>query len=430
MDARLSDLLIRGRAAARNGDASEARFFLTWVMDLCPGISPERLEGLYWLSRISANPAEKRACLEEILAAEPFNARARTDLAVLDGKLDPAARIDPDRYPVPEAGETRQLLDEEARRFTCPKCGGKLTYTPDGQSLTCESCDTKEQLGRTGRNQSRHEEDFLLSMATQRGHNRPVDMQAISCQGCGAEFILPPSDLTASCPFCGTPYTVNQVNIRAFIPPSRLIPFAISGREALRNLQEWLTRRRIQTDHTIPIPQGLYLPAWSFTVGGLLNWRGYRQQKSVKSLETGDAPVSEASMLVPAGTRLEDQFRQLVSTYNTNQCVPFDPRYLVDWPAETYQISMGDASLKARAMVLEKMRLELPRIQCQGIEDLQISSAGMIVESYELLLLPVWIARYIEDEQPSEVLINGQTGVVEGKAEGQNLLGWIGGLLG
>lgn len=426
MDEGLNELLFRGRTAARCGDAAEARFYLQWVLDRCEGLSQEKLEALYWMSRIATDPAEKRRYLEDVLAAEPFNTRARRDLAVLDGRINAAEQIDPDRPPARKTGGLYQLDSAEARRFTCPQCGGKLTYTPDGQALTCEYCESRQALDSDQGGGISAGEDFLVSMATGRGHQVPVDTQAVRCGGCGAEFTLPPSELTASCPFCGSSHVISQ-EARQLILPGSLIPFAISGREALRSLQAGLSAARIQPDHTVPAPQGVYLPAWSFSLGGTAVWRGYLEVNDQRVPASGEEAVWQTGLLVPAGSRLAAEFARLLPTYDPTGCVPYDERYLVDWPAETYQVSVGDASLDARQQALEKIRRDLHQVSQPDVQDMQISTAGMSVVSHQLWLLPVWVATYSEDGMSRQALVNGQNGKLDQPGPG-GLLGWLGGL--
>jgi len=50
------------------------------------------------------------------------------------------------------------------------------------------------------------------------------------------------------------------------------------------------------------------------------------------------------------------------------------------------------------------------------VKDLQFNTAGIVVESFKLILLPVWVARYRHQGKTYRVLINGQTGRVRAEA--------------
>src|SRR5512146_3083832 len=207
------DLLVRGIAAFKARDFGEARHYLEWLLRLEPPVD-QRLDALMCLVEISRDPVEQRSLLEDALALDPADPRPRRRLAILEGRLDPAQIVDPDRLPA-AAALTPDAADSGARRFTCPTCGGRMVFTPDGQSLVCEYCAGRErsvtqiqeqhapQVGFYGPSSKPPagspsasesaagvpEEDFTVAMATARGHLAPARQHILACQGCGAGFI-------------------------------------------------------------------------------------------------------------------------------------------------------------------------------------------------------------------------------------------------
>ena len=121
-------------------------------------------------------------------------------------------------------------------------------------------------------------------------------------------------------------------------------------------------------------------------------------------------------MLVPASRRfanLAQEFRH----YQLNQLVPYELGYLADWPAETYQGSAADASLKARQVAYARAQRqvrELTAIPFTESEEMTFSSANIIIESFKLILLPVWLTYYFYQGKKYNVFINGQTGRIKG----------------
>src|SRR5689334_11216515 len=88
------ELLLLGAGAARDGDRTQARFYLEWALRDEPTI-PQFAEAWYWLSRIAETPEERRRCLAQVIGAEPLHAEARRDLAILDGRLHEEDIVDP-----------------------------------------------------------------------------------------------------------------------------------------------------------------------------------------------------------------------------------------------------------------------------------------------------------------------------------------------
>ena len=58
----------------------------------------------------------------------------------------------------------------------------------------------------------------------------------------------------------------------------------------------------------------------------------------------------------------------------------------------------------------------------QPVQNLTISSGDMLVESFKLLLVPVWIVHYKAEDKVYHALINGQTGEIIGTRP-RNVLG-------
>jgi len=82
-------LLISGIASVKAKEYAEARHYLEWMLRI--DADPEQcMEAWYWLSEISTDTDEKHFWLEKMLAYNPGEPRARRNLAVLQGRLNPA----------------------------------------------------------------------------------------------------------------------------------------------------------------------------------------------------------------------------------------------------------------------------------------------------------------------------------------------------
>ncbi|RPJ16409.1 MAG: hypothetical protein EHM33_33880, partial [Chloroflexi bacterium] len=176
------ELLRSGIIDAKAGSKESARRYF----DRAVYISHDHevlAEAWFWMSQVSDDLVEKHKALENCLAHDLRHARARRALAILDGKLKADEIIDPDHLPLAPEG----LRSADAERFMCPKCGGRMSFAPDGQSLLCEYCSRNQRF--TAQPGSANEKDFIIAMATARGHGKPLDQQVFHCEGCGCEFI-------------------------------------------------------------------------------------------------------------------------------------------------------------------------------------------------------------------------------------------------
>src|SRR5512141_2144818 len=137
------DLLRSGILELKAGNRDSARRFLdrALYMSLDHDV---KAEAWYWMSQLADDPANQRRALENCLTHELRHARARRALAILDGKLDPNEMDDP--YAL-HAARVQGAIGARAQRFMCPKCGGRMTFAPDGQSLVCDYCTHRKPLG-------------------------------------------------------------------------------------------------------------------------------------------------------------------------------------------------------------------------------------------------------------------------------------------
>lgn len=376
-------------------------------------------EAWFWMSQVLDTPDEKRKALENCLAHDLQHARARKALAVLEGKLKADEIINPDQLPLAPEG----LRAVDAQRFMCPKCGGRMGFAPDGQSLVCEYCTRPQVVGFSPQSAPlAGEKDFITAMATARGHGKPLNQQVFHCEGCGSEFILPPRQISSSCMYCDSPHVVSLENTKDVLAPDGLLPHAFDQTRAAKFLIDWVESNRIKPEKNVDVPRGLYLPLWTFDIGGEIAYTGevYENQEDIFGQRTHETrlrrvsdsyPVFIDDLPVPASRKLSAVFLRLISTFELKSVKPYDPRYLADWPAEVYDIPMAEASLDARSQAYAQFKSELPRLIPEA-RILHSSSAKMTIESFKLVLLPVWMTEIPFSGREHLVLINGQNGIV------------------
>ena len=432
------DLLVRGVAAAKAREYAEARHYLEWLLNLDPP-REQQVEALIWLAECSDDPVQKRSYIEDALVRDPSEPRARRALAILKGELDPAKIVDPDHINRPAPGGA-ELAD--ARRFTCPTCGGRMVFAADGQSLVCEYCAGKERLAAAAasglsRPPDGDEQNFLVAMATAKGHLTPVATKTFSCQGCAASFVLPPRQLTLTCPYCDSTYVVENQETAELAAPAQLIPFKVDEAGAKQAIRDWL--RSLKLESAVRVTGGLafYLPAWTFDLGGQIDFRyevKVRQEgwgtgavgRDQWEARSGEQILYYNDLLIPATRRLPAACTAELELYDKTGFVEYDSRYLANWPAETYQVELGDAALEARSQALKaEQERARGKLFGQQVRALAFSSTGMIVESYKLVLVPAWLAHYQAAGRRYDLIVNGQTGHVTGSRPMKGVSGFL-----
>ena len=409
------DLLRSGIVEAKAGQKESARRYLDRAIYMS-GSHDVLAEAWFWMGEVGTDPVERRKAYENCLAHDLRHTRAKRALAILDGKLNPDDLIDPNQLPVvPE-----NARDAEAKRFMCPKCGGRMSFAPDGSNaLVCDYCSSNQMLS----NGPADEKDFVVAMATLKGHGKPLQEQVFHCNGCGAEFILPPTQLSASCVYCASPHVVSLEKTKDLLAPDGIIPHAFDQRKAVQLLIGWVEENKIQPEKKVDLPRGLYLPLWTFDIGGVIDYTGeiveYEQeflggdkrQRKVTRV-TDQFPVLVDDLPLPASRKPSAVFLRLIPTFELRALKPYDARFLANWPAEIYDVPIAEASLDARSQTYKKYKKELPYTLGTQINLVHTSSANLSVDSFKLNLLPVWMTEIPFNGREHLVLINGQNGIV------------------
>ncbi len=413
--------LVHGIASAKAKEKDVARRMLERVLNL-PASLQMQMDAHYWLAEISEDLGEKRAHLENVLAWDPANHRARRLLAIVDGKLVQEEIIDPDNLPAQDDAERKVSGD----RFTCPNCGARMVYSPDGSTLVCEHCDRQEDQSRT----EAQEMDFVVGMARSSGHQKAVSMQSFQCQACGAVYLLNPDTLSLTCAHCDSVYSIVKADAREVIPPEGIIPFTVSLEQAFQKAVAWFKSEKITPDFRPEPFKGLYTPVWTFDFGGTIGWKCliYNSQTEEWEPHSGTKLVYADDLLINASKQLPAPFEQTLTDYDRAGVVAFEGRYTANFLAESYQLVMSDAAIDARAEILEAYKPEISGDLFNNHKNLHLSSIGLIIEGYKLILVPVWLGSYQLKGENYQMVINGQTGLVcaEKPATGFNkFMNWL-----
>jgi len=151
-----------------------------------------------------------------------------------------------------------------------------------------------------------------------------------------------------------------------------------------------------------------------------MDWRALVAERHGKRTEwvpqTGVHLVYHDDLLVPASRRITEEISGAYVDFNTNELIPYSPELLAGYTTEVYQVSLAESSVAARQHALQKAKVYEQKTSLAGkrYRDFFMNSVGMVVDSYKLVLLPLWLASYRYRQQTFPVAVNGQTGTVAG----------------
>jgi DNA-directed RNA polymerase subunit RPC12/RpoP len=301
-----------------------------------------------------------------------------------------------------------------------------MVYAPDGISLVCENCQRAQRVSSGAMGE---EQDFFVAMANGKGFRKTVSMKSFQCQGCGANFLLAPTEISATCAYCGSVHVIALAELRDLVEPDAIIPMAFDQKQAAVYLVQWVEKNRLEPKDKVTFPRGLYLPVWTFDITGNIPWCGRVIRNKREVPVSGEKTVSFGSIGIPASRNLFGLLEKALAYFDLSSAPVYDPRYLAGWPAEIYELSMSDASLEARRIAVEQIRKTI-HAEFGHVINLAYSSSAINVCSFKLVLVPVWVTEITTQDQTGRVLINGLTGSVYSEIPVHGLAGWIGNILG
>jgi hypothetical protein len=419
------DLYQHGRRALADHERARAQALLRQAVDYDRGHSQAWL----WLTATTDDPAEQKQFLEWAIAADPGNVAAKRGLGLLTGQissadLSPAASLAP--LPTPtELGQAAPAEPEPVtirRTFVCPRCGGRLRFDPALVDLRCDHCGFVESV-----TEEPQVAELVLdfTLPTRQSQRWAEAERHFTCGQCGAGSVLPVGGTSQVCVFCGSAALIAAPEEAQLLPPQGVIPMGLEAEAALNKVRAWLGKGRLAPDDLNQLArsrplQPVYVPFWRFSSALTTRWRAQVREGEGRTAQAvwheGEETFFFPRWLQPGTRALPADLLRQIEPFDLDGLVRYKPEYLAGWPAGTYDRSLADASLEARAGMLAAATRQLaPRVlPGQAVSEWQVSGTDFTGQTYQLLLLPVWIGHYQYRGRGYRVLVNGQTGRVAG----------------
>jgi LSD1 subclass zinc finger protein len=423
----------------RNGERTKAAQHFSDLTKLYPDFPDPWI----WLSATTDDQARRLDHLENAVILEPAHPLARDALAIAQGKVS-LEKVSQ------EPGRRSQ-----AKLANCPRCGGALHYGPGTTAVRCAYCDHRLELQRT--NLIDGEATLLGDLQLQRrlqGQTWKEVQRVVHCQACGAHLTMT-HYLAKQCVFCGSTSVLAEDCQQAFEQPDGFLPFGLDENQATtaigkaqrstpQRLKSWWSGQKQEIGRL----HAVYLPFWVFD--GFVEVRAPVVRGSERGAP-GDRPTTawEAAMargLADSSSRrgrldrppltgsaaLGKQlmmFDNLVYSamdfppawllkqllpYRLRAVVPYEPRLLANWPAALYHRDVEVVVQEAYNLMLAKAvwrKRSLMLAQASDYAELRRTFQVTTV-TYQLILLPVWVALARREREQRLVLVNGQTGRV------------------
>jgi len=335
----------------------------------------------------------------------------------------------------------------EERFYPCDMCGASLRFAPGQTRLACGHCGHVQEIGsggRAARSQALRELDLHAALADALPPAAMEETRVVKCPSCGAEVEFDPATHARECPFCATP-VVTDTGTHRQIKPAALVPFRLTEREAHEAMSRWLGRLWFAPTGLQQYARkgrkldGLYVPYWTFDAATETHYRGrrgdayyesqsytvtvngksQRRTRQVRKIRwtTVSGRVARAfdDVMVMAATSLPRGHADGLEPWDLDALLPYSPDYLAGFRAEGYTVGLADGWQVARDKMDRVIEGDI-RGDIGGDEQ-QILSADTRSwdETFKHVLLPVWLAAFRYRERSFRVIVNAQTGKVQGE---------------
>lgn len=328
-----------------------------------------------------------------------------------------------------------QIPEEvENKQFPCKKCGAFLVFEPGAHSLTCPYCGEKNEIENQAVEIVEDDFDSVVNSVLENDDLNEAISQ-VKCGTCGAISALPPNTISSDCAFCGTALVVSQSTVKRMIKPKYVLPFQIAKNKCNELFKGWIKGRfwapnSVKTKSEQGKIQGLYIPYWTYDCNTSTDYTGERGDHYTVSVERDGKTVTETrtrwsfragsvsrffdDILICASNSLPQKLKNKLDNWNFEELMPYNDQYLSGFTTEIYQVGLKDGFEQAKQIIDSKIDEDV-RTDIGGNEQRVLSKSTTYSDTtFKHILLPIWLTSYKYNNKTYSILINGQTGEIEG----------------
>jgi ribosomal protein S27E len=316
-----------------------------------------------------------------------------------------------------------------------------MDFDPQSGMMKCQSCGHTEAVPEPSATLVAHALEDALQ------HVTPLSDQAleVTCDGCGSVMVFEPPEVAGTCSFCGAAIVAQARAADPMIAPDGVLPVKVTKEAAQKEVREWISTRWFAPNALQKMAQqegigGVYLPFWTYAADtesqysgarGVHYWvtetymttdsNGNEVQQTRQVMQTAWSPASGrvgrkfSDVLVPATKSVNPQRLNALEPWDLPSLRAYEPEFLAGFKAQRYQIALPDGFETAKGIMERTIEQDVRRDI--GGDEQQISQVQTATsnETFQHLLLPVWIGAYRFNGKVFQVVVNARTGEVQGE---------------
>jgi hypothetical protein len=329
--------------------------------------------------------------------------------------------------------------------FACPSCGAAMAFDPTRSALACAACGHSRALPAPSADeqaQALREQDYLDALRRVAAREPSFEARVVDCPSCGAQTHFEGHVIGDACAFCASPLLVDQAHVQRLIRAQAVLPFALDKKAAQRVFAQWVGSRWFApnalkaTVREAEGVKGIYLPWWTYDANTVTTYRGERgTQRRVQdnrpnataqagaattrvvtdwSPASGAVPVGFDDILVAGSLSIAPHLARVLDQWDLSRLRPPADEVLAGFGVEVYRTGLEDGFGVARQRMDSAIDAAIRRDIGGDVQRVHAQQTVVDDIRFKHLLMPVWIGSYRFAGKPYQIVVNGQSGEVEG----------------
>lgn len=323
----------------------------------------------------------------------------------------------------------------------CKNCGANLKFKPGTDSLSCDYCQTVNEIAVEKTEVVENDFNTFIEEAEAKTEHQVIS--TVKCGGCGANTTLQPNVTSSNCPYCDTPLVVKDAATCDIIKPSYVLPFKVDRNKAKEGFVSWVgglwfapNKLKQYAENSAEKLKGVYLPYWTYdsntesdytglrgdhyyVTESYTDSNGNRQTRSVQktrwSAASGHVSNSFDDVLVCASHSLPEKLVNELEPWDLPELVKYNDNFLAGFVTESYQTGLKEGFGKAKVRMEDRIRSSVRSDIGGDTQQITTLSTEYNDITFKHILLPLWISAYRYNNKVYRFTINARTGEVQGE---------------
>lgn len=312
----------------------------------------------------------------------------------------------------------------ESMTFHCPNCSANIIYNDRTGKIKCNYCNCEFDPSEIKVDYDTNSEFSLYS-----------------CGNCGAKLITNKKSITAHCSYCDSNQVIKQ-NIINEYKPDKIITFRHDENTIKSELLKYLNRKLFGakvTEQNIMFMHKLYVPYFVYSGNlTLATYLSYPSSDKGVAYAYVSGIVNFDNIPVDGKVNINNDFLSGIEPFNFKEGIAFNPVYLTNTYAETYDKEVEMQLCEEAKRKIECMALDYAVAKAYYQADISIGRVDYlnaaipfyrvesqsninVINKLNYVLVPIWFIKIHSGGKIYDYAVNDQHLIVSGNTPISNL---------